>query len=882
MTAGVLAPAGIPGLSVMTAAESPTDVIARLAPVFAIDASKSLPGEQMALNLGTGGQLLRARYGSVGAAEVRGGVLYMPTNNPGNAYVSIPLVNAVDVEIVCRLMNTTDSGTNYPFGNLSGNMSFGVYRDSTSLLNLLVKDSGGSNTGVVGVTRSSYPWLTAGAYYWTRIRRNGTTGVWSIEIQPDGPRPTSWGAPSTGTGPTGALTGMSACLLGKGGNPDRGSYSYYEQGTTWGLPSYIADFAQCPDLATSFTGNHGYGVKAGTLVLPIGVGYASAPDANYTGNGDVSIRVQAACDWTTTSFGALIGNTNQVSTGFRFYTGNGTPRLGINWWDSGTGSFRGISANADTPLAANADAEVRVDLDRDNGAGQCAASFYYRLGRSGAWTPIGTTVTLATVANVSATLLGQNLGIGSQKGDVLSNGLRGSYKRAVIYNDLTETTKVFEADFTSVADNAQSFVCSTGQTVTINGCALPTITITNPNAVDTNDPRLATYEGRNYLDMPGTIGNYIVSTGLSALGSLTNIEFVVRARFDAIGGTQYLAGWGSTHAAFALVGSKLVAYVLNTGVAQIGNAQSAIDIPGLTAGVDVWLWGEVNTTTATCTYRYSFDDTDQPGNVSWTLLGAPQVGSNAGTTPVLTQSNLVTAGAHSAGVAGFAGRLLSFRHRTDGVVRMEFRASVQPEANQQYGTLVPDAGPAGIAITRTTSGRKIELVTCAVWLCATDDYLAIADNVLLNFDIGDSYTHLTVVRDFATGTGYAYARGTVAGGAGQQGQIVRKVGTTAYYMVQSDVADRSAPNNTATYGKLQVFGGCYDGPTKTPKAILNTTVTPGPALTGTTTKQSNIAYVGGGALGPYEGAIRAVAVFNRQLTAAEIAQYVAAYLGAAA
>lgn len=84
------------------------DPLLSLGPVFAIRAKDSIPGEQWALNKGTAGQVLRARYGSVGRAEIRRGVgLALPGATGNNASIATSPQATTSLSIRCEL--TLDS-----------------------------------------------------------------------------------------------------------------------------------------------------------------------------------------------------------------------------------------------------------------------------------------------------------------------------------------------------------------------------------------------------------------------------------------------------------------------------------------------------------------------------------------------------------------------------------------------------------------------------------------------------------------------------------------------------------------------------------------------------------------------------------------------------
>ena len=73
-------------------------------------------------------------------------------------------------------------------------------------------------------------------------------------------------------------------------------------------------------------------------------------------------------------------------------------------------------------------------------------------------------------------------GIGGSPYGTLPLSSGAAIKRVIVRNGIAGPT-VVDVDFTSQTNDAQSFTCSTGQTVTVNGCARPTVTITAANAV---------------------------------------------------------------------------------------------------------------------------------------------------------------------------------------------------------------------------------------------------------------------------------------------------------------------------------------------------------------------------------------------------------------
>jgi len=204
-----------------------------------------------------------------------------------------------------------------------------------------------------------------------------------------------------------------------------------------------------------------------------------------------------------------------------------------------------------------------------------------------------------------------------------------------------------------------------------------------------------------YIKLPGAAGNCARTTAAGTV-TPTSIEFAVKVRFDAIGLWQPLAGWDSTWAGLTLEASgQLRVYVLRTGdYAQIGGALSSVAIPGLAAGVDIWVKGKVTPSTAVCNYAYSLDATNDVSAVSWTTLGTAVTGTNAGSTPVDGTAQVTMFGARSVAEAGIAGRLYagaqwingSLVHQLDTSVITDESASTFTAATGQTVTIAK-AGP---------------------------------------------------------------------------------------------------------------------------------------------------------------------------------------------
>lgn len=147
-----------------------------------------------------------------------------------------------------------------------------------------------------------------------------------------------------------------------------------------------------------------------------------------------------------------------------------------------------------------------------------------------------------------------------------------------------------------------------------------------------------------------------VSHGLFTRADVTapTTLYRISARIEvgALGVNNWVVGWNTGDMHLGINSSnRLQVRLRNTLGNAIGNAQSSVEIPGLQPGDVVWIRGDIDIATATCTYYYSFADVENWWAVfyHWTQLGTPQVGSNAGTTVRVTNSDSFFVGSRGDG-----------------------------------------------------------------------------------------------------------------------------------------------------------------------------------------------------------------------------------------
>ncbi len=211
------------------------------------------------------------------------------------------------------------------------------------------------------------------------------------------------------------------------------------------------------------------------LYLPgVAANYASTPDtAALSITGDIDIRCKVALDdWTPTAQAALVSkyvaSGNQRAYRFSIAT-DGKPKFQFS--TNGTDLVTKNSTAA-TSVTNGEIKWVRVTMDVDNGASGYDIKFY--LSDDGvAWTQLGTTVTTSTATSINDST--SVLEVGTSDAGTANLSI-GSFYQAQIYSDISETTLVFDADFTDRTLVKEPFVTfaedsSNGATVTINRAA---------------------------------------------------------------------------------------------------------------------------------------------------------------------------------------------------------------------------------------------------------------------------------------------------------------------------------------------------------------------------------------------------------------------------
>lgn len=361
--------------------------------------------------------------------------------------------------------------------------------------------------------------------------------------------------------------------------------------------------------------------------------------------------------------------------------------------------------------------QLRVTVDKDNGASGTTVQFFYRTdgiitGTSG-WTQLGSNVTVAgtNAINNSSSVFE----VGSQQGGTVDAFL-GNIFRAQVYNGIAGTL-VFDANFATASKLATSFTesSSNAATVTINSSGDLGARICGERDLvqltASKQPIYLPWSGTNYGFTNGASGTYFSTPDAAAIDLTGSLELRYYGALD---------DW--TPSAINTLVAKAGAFLLGintSGQPRFVWVDSGSGVRSLTCNAavpftDRGLGGvkvEFVPATGTATFYTSTDFS------TWTQLGAAQV---FGATSIINSTGLGEIHATNAGTT----------ERASGTVqRVQF-------VNGIGGTVVADFNPAlytsGTTFTASTgevwtlNGGATIVNRTSVYFDGSDDYMASA------------------------------------------------------------------------------------------------------------------------------------------------------------
>lgn len=394
--------------------------------------------------------------------------------------------------------------------------------------------------------------------------------------------------------------------------------------------------------------------------------------------------------------------------------------------------------------------------------------------------------------------------------------------------------------------------------------------------VDTNDPQFLPHTGTNYLYLPGVTGN-AQGAHSAAMNLAGDQEIVFRCQPFALGTSVGLVTRTNSYRVLCdgTDSSKLQFGLYNGASVTQGSSATGILIAGTTR------WYKVTRATSTGLVSF-FWAPDQPTE--------PTVWTAAGTATVLAGQAVISAttateiGSRDNNTGGFLQGAFYRAIIRDGVAGTtvfdaDFTTGITSGAQASFTATTGQT----VTINRATSGRKAVAVVQPVLLFGTNDYLEVADNDLLDFSAADSFTVLTVVRQWATPvTGGAHiGKRNTAGTGPRWGMISGPTNTPSIVFHDGTTSGQAGGPAAVTLGTLAVFAGVVDRSTQRNTAYANNTAgTPiNIAAIGSVANALplRIGVVSDAVAGINDMELVAAAVWRRALTANEIATIAAAY-----
>ena len=339
------------------------------------------------------------------------------------------------------------------------------------------------------------------------------------------------------------------------------------------------------------------------------------------------------------------------------------------------------------------------------------------------------------------------------------------------------------------------------------GSALDAVAGTG-TGVDASDPKWLDWDGANYVYLPGVAGNYLSAPDEAALDIVGDLDLRVRVALDdwtPAAAQDLITKWrvnaaGNSWYMSVKTDGKLL-FSWNEAGGTNRSATSSV-ATGITDGTAKWVRVTLDVDNGGGTPQYEVKFWLSNDNVTYAQLGTTVTGTT-GVTTVFSGDSALFIGTERGDVQNAAGKVYRavVKNGIDGTTVLDIDTSLAPTGS---ATTFPARTGQTVTVARATSGRKSVCVAHPVWLFGTDDYMEVADNDLLDFAEGDSFTVLAVTRGWATLSGAAQVskRSTTSGSA-TTGWALRDNGTS----VQCIAGDGTAwvsPVSAKPYGSVLV------------------------------------------------------------------------------
>ena len=311
-------------------------------------------------------------------------------------------------------------------------------------------------------------------------------------------------------------------------------------------------------------------------------------------------------------------------------------------------------------------------------------------------------------------------------------------------------------------------------------------------SADSNDPKYLSWDGNNYLYLPGVDSNYASTPDAAALDVTGDVDFRCKVALDdytTATGTEFIAKWtGPSNYSYVFGinsgGTLNLAWTTSGAVGTIVNKSSTVAV-GLADGATKWVRATLDVDNGASGNDVKFWLSDD--GITWTQLGATV--TTAGVTSIYAGTATVAVGAYNDGSIPAAGKFYRAQilNGIDGTLVFDMDTSIiSTGADTSFFAKTGQT----VTINRSTTGKKTAAVVYPLWLFGTDDYMEVADNTLIDFAATESFTLFAVARQFTTfGTNDAILA-----------KKANTTNTTAGYLLGND-------GTTAALGRMQIGDG---------------------------------------------------------------------------
>lgn len=389
------------------------------------------------------------------------------------------------------------------------------------------------------------------------------------------------------------------------------------------LTGWVMDGSNRVICAADRSGNSGVNV----LCLNGATGQkTTVPDAaalRITGSIDIDVCL-ALNNWNPGAYQTSLSRAASAVNRSYWLDIDNAGKLTLNTSEDGmTGTIKSGQSSSTTGLATFAKKFIRATLNVNDGAGHRVYTFYTSNDGT-TWTQLGNVITIAGATSIFAGT--SDLEIGSilyGSAQVVS----GYVSRARVYNGIREGggTLALDVDFSKAAKMAASFVCNTGQTVTVGTTGDTGARICGArDLVQLTAAKRPVYlprSGVNYGYLPGVSGCWFTTPDTAATSPTLDIDIIVNAAlvdWTPSGAQTLVSKWtsiGNQQSFLFAVQSNgtLILYISINGSTNV-NAVSTV-APTVADGASLWVRVTRVKTTGVVTFYTSSD------GASWSQLG---------------------------------------------------------------------------------------------------------------------------------------------------------------------------------------------------------------------------------------------------------------------